>query len=195
MGLFDFFEACCGSDDVDLAPEEPQPCTLDPRYKGNEVVLSSDNLTVSGTGTALALAPLLQDRSFFEFTVQTPGSFAVGVASREVDRKGALGNDAYSWAFRSDLFLVHNKATEQIISDTQVCVGDVIGVSYDHTVLSFYHNGVLLDSCFYSVRGRVYPAISVDGAQVSANFGHLPFVHPLAKERGFKGVLFEQSII
>jgi hypothetical protein len=35
----------------------------------------------------------------------------------------------------------------------------------------------------------------VESAGVSANFGDADFVHPLSKERGFTGVLFEQSII
>ena len=35
--------------------------------------------------------------------------------------------------------------------------GDVIGVTYDHELLNFYHNGDDLESTITGIRGTIYP--------------------------------------
>ena len=68
-----------------------QQCTLDNHWKGDEVIFSNGALTIAGYGTALAVAPLVQGKSYFEATIDTPGLMSVGVASRSADLSQPMG--------------------------------------------------------------------------------------------------------
>jgi len=135
---------------------------------GKSVKVSDYN--VSGTGTALANTTLMQDRTYFEMSVESAGTFAVGVTH---DRKTALEQQ-----------LTDRPGTHCLSSAQHTFAGgDVIGCYYDlsgvRTVLSFTVNGVSIPSATISnIKGDVWPAISVgDGAALSANFGQRAWRH------------------
>lgn len=84
--------------------------------------------------------------------------------------------DEHSWALCSDNVIRHNKqelyrlnntsnntntqiSNNETANPTQPTDGDIIGVSYDHIQLKFYHNGKELECPVTNVKGTVYPAL------------------------------------
>lgn len=68
---------------------EPEPLIeLSPKHKGAGVTLNGR--MVSGSGSVFADSPLLQDKGYFEATVVSCGTFAIGVATRDTDLEGVL---------------------------------------------------------------------------------------------------------
>ena len=53
------------------AINKPTEVTLDKKLCAEGCTLSSDGLTLSGTGACVANAPLVQDKSYFEFVIQS----------------------------------------------------------------------------------------------------------------------------
>lgn len=158
--------------------------TFDDQAKGKEVSISGRQQTVSGTGIALGSTSLQQDRAYFEFKVMKTGSFQVGVASRRCNLDGELGDDStLSWGFQSPPTLKQ---------------GDVIGVSYDQAdlpCLNFFHNGQLLQNeRLAGMRGEVYPACAVNGATLTANFGHVFEYEPPAQFK-YSGIIPAAQLI
>ena len=78
---------CCGT-------PEPPPPVFDP------VIGLSDNLKaggvqiqgseVSGNGSILGDSPVLQDKAYFEVQIVQPGTFAVGLATKETPLDGVM---------------------------------------------------------------------------------------------------------
>ena len=64
-----------------------------------------NGLTIAGTGSVLGDSPVLQDKGYFEVTIKTEGTFAVGVATKESDLKGVLSQEkvATSWTLTSTM--------------------------------------------------------------------------------------------
>jgi len=153
--------------------------------RGSKVVVSG--FCVGGEGTALANAPLLQTRSYFEFKIIDKGEFFLGVARRsQHDLDKQLGERKNSWSFYSGA------------GGGDFANGDVIGCSYDlsqvRSCLEFYLNGQRIDSAtIRDVKGDVYPAVSVRNATLEANFGHRAFAFP--PPLGFDGVIYSQDLI
>lgn len=102
------------------------------------------------------------------------------------------GMDEYSWALCSDNIIRHNKQelfrlsnisnsnSTQVSNNietapnqqsTQPTDGDIIGVSYDHIQLKFYHNGKEIESPVTNVKGTVYPALY--GKFIISNFSFI----------------------
>lgn len=139
---------------------------------------------ICGSGGALASAPLVQSKSYFEVKLQQSGHWSIGLATRKTDlNQSKGGTDTESWCLNSDHIVLHDnkeihrlaiteqvKRTESLENINNVlpgannesgvpCEGDTIGVSYDHVELNFYLNGKKLDIPLLSVRGNVYPAL------------------------------------
>lgn len=78
-------------------------------FVGHEVVLVKNGGRICGTGGALATAPLVQSKSYFEVKIQQGGQWSVGLATRKVDLNRAHGgHDAESWCLGSDHLVVHD---------------------------------------------------------------------------------------
>lgn len=69
----------------------------------------SNSLRITGTGGALATAPLVQSKSYFEAKIQQRGNWSIGLATRRADlsRKQG-GTDRESWCLCSDNLTRHN---------------------------------------------------------------------------------------
>ncbi|XP_075146296.1 SPRY domain-containing protein 7 [Haematobia irritans] len=82
---------------------------LSSTHLGTEVILLSNYLRITGTGGALATAPLVQSKSYFEVKIQQKGIWSVGLATRQADFDKKYGGlDKESWCLCSDNVTRHN---------------------------------------------------------------------------------------
>lgn len=151
---------------------------------GHEVVLVKNGCRICGTGGALASAPLVQSKSYFEVKIQQSGKWSVGLATRKTDlNKPKGGLDKESWCLSSDNLVSHDSQEIHKLSmlapdisstldningtkngaqtpETGVPMeGDTLGIAYDHIELNFYLNGKKLDIPVVNVKGTVFPAL------------------------------------
>lgn len=78
-------------------------------YSGTDVVIVKNGRRICGTGGCLASAPLHQNKSYFEFKIQSTGIWGVGVATQKVNlNQIPLGRDVHSLVMRNDGALYHN---------------------------------------------------------------------------------------
>nr|CAD7589385.1 unnamed protein product [Timema genevievae] len=158
----------------------------------HEVVIVKNGMRVCGSGGALASAPLVQSKSYFEVKLQQSGVWGVGLATRMSDMNRAPGgSDDESWVLCSDAIIRHsNKELAKISPEPQE--GDILGVAYDHVELNFYINGKSLESPVSGIRGSVYPVLYVDDGAildiVLTEFHHEP-------PPGFDRIMLEQSLL
>ena len=82
---------CCTSKDEDLPPPFNPIIGLSDKMLAEGV--TREGLTISGTGSIMGDSPILQDKAYFEVTVVRPGTFAVGVATKDVALDGVLSQD------------------------------------------------------------------------------------------------------
>lgn len=149
------------------------------------MVIVKGGCRICGSGGALATAPLVQSKSYFEVKLQQSGHWSVGLATRKADlNKTRGGTDKESWCLGSDNLVTHdNKEIHKIsLQSVDICSsldninepsctpgtqpetgipseGDTLGVAYDHVELNFYLNGKKLDIPVLNVKGTVYPAL------------------------------------
>lgn len=138
---------------------------------------------ICGSGAALATAPLVQSKSYFEVKLQQSGYWAVGLATRKANLNNPKGGtDSESWCLTSDHIVLHDgkeihklslqpaDITSSLENINDVLPGtnnetgipnegDTVGVAYDHVEMNFYLNGKKLDIPVLNVRGTVYPAL------------------------------------
>eukprot|EP00038_Savillea_parva_P010665 m.191843 g.191843 ORF g.191843 m.191843 type:complete len:201 (+) comp18471_c0_seq1:363-965(+) len=168
---------------------------LDHAYSGEHVVLVKGGTRVCGAGAAIANAPLMQNKAYWEVKLQTSGVWNIGVAVRQANLNSLpLGETNMAWVLRSDGGLYHNGEQVGSLPDTMAIEeGDIIACSYDHSELAFYVNGDLLPGVsFTSVRGSVYPCVGVDqGAILDVYFKDFCYNVP----SGFSEIMMEQNII
>lgn len=151
---------------------------------GHEVVILKKGCRICGTGGAIASAPLVQSKSYFEVKIQQSGLWSIGLATIKTDvNNNRGGKDSESWCLGSDNVVLHDGAEIHTLSlipgDTSSSLdningtlpgsgpietgipaeGDIIGVAYDHVELNFYLNGKKLDIPVLGVKGTVYPAL------------------------------------
>lgn len=95
---------CFGKRDDDLPPAYDPTIGLCGKLKGSSVAIESE-LVISGTGSVLGDSPILQDKGYFEVTIKTEGTFAVGVATKETALGGVLSQEkvATAWTLTSSM--------------------------------------------------------------------------------------------
>ncbi|XP_054742904.1 SPRY domain-containing protein 7 [Anastrepha obliqua] len=85
---------------------------LDSSFAGPDAILLSKQLRITGSGGALATAPLVQSKSYFEIKIQQGGSWSVGLATRQADLTKQFGGcDKETWCLCSDNATRHNDET------------------------------------------------------------------------------------
>lgn len=182
------------------------------------MVIVKGGCRICGSGGALATAPLVQSKSYFEVKLQQSGHWSVGLATRKTDlNKTRGGTDKESWCLGSDNLVTHdNKEIHKIsLQPVDICSsldninepsctpgtlpetgipseGDTLGVAYDHVELNFYLNGKKLDIPVLNVKGTVYPALYVDdGAILDIVLDDFNYGPP----PGFEKIMIEQSLL
>lgn len=165
---------------------------LDTNKAGTECVILNSGLRICGTGAALANAPLVQNKSYFEVKVRTGGTWGLGVATASTDLDDVpLGKDTQSWVLTSDGAIVHNGAVVAQLPNKPL-EGNVIGVSYDHVELNFFVNGRAANCPVRGIRGKVLPVVYVDDeAILDVSFTEFTFPPP----DGYDAIMFERGIL
>merc|ERR1712038_212378 len=81
---------------------------LDTTHMGNDVVVVKSGKRICGSGGAMANAPLVQNKSYFEAKLQSTGIWGLGVAHKKCDLNAIpLGTDEDSWVLRHDGVMSH----------------------------------------------------------------------------------------
>lgn len=170
--------------DANAALQDAVALSHNANAKSGELTISE--LSVSGSGQILADQCILQDRAYWEATVEKcGGGLVVGVVSpaHAIGSKLTEGTQdgSCSWTWRA----------EGLVD------GDVLGVALDQADfpvrLRFYVNGTQRAD----LRGPVTEAtpvleLSGRGSAVRMNFGQFPFAHRLP---GFDGLIRSRSLI
>ncbi|XP_063452043.1 SPRY domain-containing protein 7 isoform X1 [Pan paniscus] len=160
---------------------------------GTDVVIVKNGRRICGTGGCLASAPLHQNKSYFEFKIQSTGIWGIGVATQKVNlNQIPLGRDVHSLVMRNDGALYHNNEEKnRLPANSLPQEGDVVGITYDHVELNVYLNGKNMHCPASGIRGTVYPVVYVDDSAILdcqfSEFYHTP-------PPGFEKILFEQQI-
>lgn len=166
--------------------------SLDRKHTGADVVVVKQGKRLCGRGGTLGTMPLVQSKAYFECKVQSTGTWGIGLATREVDLDCVpLASDANAWMLRSDGVCVHQNETVHRL-DCVFEAGDTIGVTYDHVVIQFYHNGKNLDVPMPAKGKSLYPAMYVDDGSIVdcafAKFTHEP-------PNGYTQIMVEHSMM
>ncbi|XP_055071039.1 SPRY domain-containing protein 7b isoform X2 [Misgurnus anguillicaudatus] len=158
-----------------------------------DVVIVKSGRRICGTGACLANAPLHQNKSYFEFKIQSTGVWGIGVATQKVNlNQVPLGQDSHSLVLRHDGSIYHNNEEKnRLPANSLPQEGDVVGMTYDHVELNLYLNGKNMHCPASGIRGTVFPVVYVDdSAIIDCQFSD--FYH--ASPEGFEKILFEQQI-
>jgi len=176
---------CCTKSEPD-APAFDPVIGLSHKLKSGGVQVKGS--TISGDGSLLGDSPVLQDKAYFEVTVVTPGTFAVGLATKETPLDGVLSQDkaATAWTLTSSL---------QALGPLEG--GEVIGCALDqgdYPVQVYFYRGGKVIHQISGIRGEVCPAFSVSGGAVlEANFGAKDYAVGIPS--GFQGIIKATNII
>uniref|UniRef100_A0A7S2DQK9 SPRY domain-containing protein n=1 Tax=Haptolina brevifila TaxID=156173 RepID=A0A7S2DQK9_9EUKA len=177
---------CCTSKDDDLPPAFDPIISLSDKMAGPGITVRSGSIT--GTGSIMGDSPILQDKAYFEVTVVRTGTFAVGVATKDVALDGVLSQDkvATAWTLTS---------SQQGVA--ALGAGDTIGVAFDQgdypVQLYFYRDGKVVHQ-LSGIRGEVLAVFSVsDGAVLEPNFGGKPYLQGMPP--GFQGIIKSMSLL
>jgi hypothetical protein len=159
---------------------------------GVDTVIVKSGRRICGTGGALANAPLVQSKSYFEMKVQSGGVWGVGLATSAVQLDTVpLGRCNESWVLHSDGKVYHNREVVATAGEIPQ-EGDIVCVTYDHVELNFFLNGKSLNIPVTGIRGQIFPVFYVDeGAILDVSFMDFSFPPP----NGFDRIMFEKSII
>ncbi|XP_077392922.1 SPRY domain-containing protein 7b isoform X1 [Festucalex cinctus] len=160
---------------------------------GTDVVIVKSGRRICGTGACLANAPLHQNKSYFEFKIQSTGVWGVGVATQKANlNQVPLGRDSNSLVLRHDGCVVYNgEEKNRLPANNLPQEGDIVGITYDHVEMNLYLNGKNMHCPASGIRGTVYPVVYVDDSAILdcqfSDFYHTP-------PQGFEKILFEQQI-
>lgn len=188
-GVLEGFSAF-SSDNV--SHQDLNPIILDTNHIGHEVVIVKNGCRICGGGGAMASAPLVQSKSYFEVKVQQCGVWGIGLGTTQAQLdKAPGGSDKDSWILCSDGNV--RNSNEEIGKVTDIPQeGDIVGVSYDHIELNFYSNGKNLNVPVSGIRGTVFPLLYVDDGAI-LDFITDSFSYP--PPPGFEKIMLEQSLL
>lgn len=179
---------CCmgKSDAEELQPAFDPVIGLSDSFKASSVTV--DGVMISGSGSIFGDSPVLQDKCYFEATIRSPGSFAIGVATKHTPLDGVLSQEkaATAWTLTNSC-----KGVPELKS------GDTIGCALDQgdypVQVYFYHGGKVIHQ-ISGIRGEVMPLFSVDdGAVLEANFGGKEYAQGMPA--GFQGIIKSMSLL
>ncbi|XP_029458688.1 SPRY domain-containing protein 7 [Rhinatrema bivittatum] len=184
----------CGDGGAGHIPLKEMPAVqLDTQHMGTDVVIVKNGRRICGTGACLANAPLHQNKSYFEFKIQSTGIWGVGVATQKANlNQVPLGRDIHSLVMRNDgAIYYNNEEKSRLPANSLPQEGDVVGITYDHVELNVYLNGKNMHCPASGIRGTVYPVVYVDDSAIlDCQFSDFYHISPA----GFEKILFEQQI-
>uniref|UniRef100_A0A0N5ALS0 SPRY domain-containing protein 7 n=1 Tax=Syphacia muris TaxID=451379 RepID=A0A0N5ALS0_9BILA len=170
--------------------EDAKSVKLDTAFMGEETVLLKNGHRICGTGGALGTAPIVQNKAYFQVSIQQSGVWGVGLANHSV-KLSEVPPTENCWVLRSTGELVGNGEVLATIGEP-LEEGDCIGVAYDHIDLKFYKNGVQLAPTMNNIRGQMYPIVYVDdGAIMDVAFRLFSYNAP----SGYAEIMLEQTLL
>nr|CRZ22744.1 Bm3443 [Brugia malayi] len=181
---------------------EQHSVRLDTVFMGDDVVLLKNGQRICGSGAALSTAPIVQNKAYFQVTIQQTdilrkklNKFFLGIWGIGLATRSAILNSvpvtANCWVLRQDGQVVANGEVLGKL-DEPIDESDCIGVAFDHVELKFYKNGVLLPLSISNVKGQVYPIIYVgDNAILDVAFRSFSYNAPV----GYEEIMLEQTIL
>uniref|UniRef100_A0A3P8UZ30 SPRY domain-containing protein 7 n=1 Tax=Cynoglossus semilaevis TaxID=244447 RepID=A0A3P8UZ30_CYNSE len=185
---------CCGDGGSGHIPLKEMPTVqLDTHHMGTDVVIVKSGRRICGTGGCLANAPLHQNKSYFEFKIQSTGVWGIGVATQKVNlNQVPMGRDTNSLVLRHDGSVYHNNEEKnRLPANSLPQEGDIVGITYDHVEMNLYLNGKNMHCPASGIRGTVYPVVYVDDSAIlDCQFSDFYHTAP----HGFEKILFEQQI-
>ena len=177
---------CCFGkrDDQEVLPAFDPTIGLCDKFKGKDVTVVGSQ--VSGTGSIFGDSPVLQDKGYFEVTLVTEGTFAVGVATRDAPLGAVLDKATTAWTLTSSMQGL-----------PPLPAGSTLGVALDQgdypVQVYFYLEGKVVHQVS-GIRGEVMPAFSVaNGAVLEPNFGGKPYAQGMPM--GFQGIIKASSLL
>ncbi|NXV42756.1 SPRY7 protein, partial [Uria aalge] len=170
---------------------------LDTQRMGTDVVIVKNGRRICGTGGCLANAPLHQNKSYFEFKIQSTGYMhSVGRRIHYSCYSYIYGHYSHRYSVHVLILTLRNTENKLLVPVSCVlCIpvlqGRRIGITYDHVELNVYLNGKNMHCPASGIRGTVYPVVYVDDSAILdcqfSEFYHTP-------PPGFEKILFEQQI-
>ncbi|CAL2051789.1 unnamed protein product [Caenorhabditis brenneri] len=163
---------------------------LDVGRMGKNVVILKEGERICGIGGAIATVPIVQNKAYFQVTVQQTGIWGIGLGQKQSPLDKIPCTEKF-WGIRDNGDIAKE---DQLIAKMKKTVeeGDVVGVTYDHVELKFYVNGKEVEDVITGVRGPVYPMVYVDDSAILdlkfKNFTEAP-------PPGFGEILVEQTIL
>ncbi|XP_029315155.1 SPRY domain-containing protein 7b isoform X2 [Cottoperca gobio] len=160
--MFTCWLGCCGDGGSGHIPLKEMPTVqLDTHHMGTDVVIVKSGRRICGTGGCLANAPLHQNKSYFEFKIQSTGVWGLGVATQKVNlNQVPMGRDTNSLVLRHDGSVYHNNEEKnRLPANSLPQEGDIVGITYDHVELNLYLNGKNMHCPASGIRGTVYPVV------------------------------------
>ncbi|EPY81642.1 hypothetical protein CB1_000724002 [Camelus ferus] len=166
---------------------------------GTDVVIVKNGRRICGTGGCLASAPLHQNKSYFEFKIQSTGIWGIGVATQKVNlNQIPLGRDVHSLVMRNDGALYHNNEEKnRLPANSLPQEGDVVPpLARKISVNPYFHLGEIMTgwllmniSCFSHIK-EILAHNFDDSAILDCQFSEFYHTPP----PGFEKILFEQQI-
>ncbi|KAF6084946.1 SPRY domain containing 7 [Phyllostomus discolor] len=138
---------CCRDSATGHIPLKEMPAVqLDTQHMGTDVVIVKNGRRICGTGGCLASAPLHQNKSYFEFKIQSTGIWGVGVATQKVNlNQIPLGRDVHSLVVRNDGALYHNNEEKnRLPANSLPQEGDVVLMTVQFWIASSVNFIILL---------------------------------------------------
>ncbi|NXA48424.1 SPRY7 protein, partial [Nothocercus julius] len=150
---------------------------------GTDVVIVKNGRRICGTGGCLANAPLHQNKSYFEFKIQSTGIWGIGVATQKANlNQIPLGRDVHSLVMRNDGALYYNNEEKnRLPANSLPQEGDVVqsGVT-----------GSKYKCCVFNAFCLIVSFAVDDSAILDCQFSEFYHTPP----PGFEKILFEQQI-
>ncbi|KAM5167551.1 SPRY domain-containing protein 7-like isoform 2-T2 [Callospermophilus lateralis] len=138
---------CCREGGTGYIPLKEMPAVqLDTQHMGTDVVIVKNGRRICGTGGCLASAPLHQNKSYFEFKIQSTGIWGIGVATQKVNlNQIPLGRDVHSLVMRNDGALYHNNEEKNTLpANSLPQEGDVMLMTVQFWIASSVNFIILL---------------------------------------------------
>ncbi|MFH4974943.1 hypothetical protein AB6A40_001652 [Gnathostoma spinigerum] len=170
--------------------DEVHTVRLDTSNMGDEVVLLKNGQRICGCGGALGTAPIVQNKAYYQVSIQQTGTWGVGLGLHSVDLNSVPCSEG-SWVLRHDGSITANgEIVDKLSSELEE--GDCIGIAFDHVDLKFYRNGILLPISLTNIRGQVFPLVYVDdNAILDVSFRLFSYNAP----PGYEEIMLEQTIL
>ncbi|CAD5230961.1 unnamed protein product [Bursaphelenchus okinawaensis] len=170
--------------------DDARSIKLSTSHMGPDVVLLKNCTRICGTGGALATAPIVQNKAYFQVDITQAGTWGIGLGHRSIEL-GLLPIDEFAWTLRSSGELWGNGSLIGK-TDTPLNEGDTITVTFDHAELKFYRNNEPIPIAITSVRGQVFPLVYVaENAILDVKFRNTTCQVPA----GFEEIMLEQTLL